>query len=111
MKIQGSRWAKSVALLVLAGTLASCGLPRTGPTKREIFAGSVQRQGDAFVVAVNDRVTRMTAVAPALGFSDAFIRMWEFYLCYCEAAFLERAIGDVQMLIMRPEARRDSIRY
>jgi cyclopropane-fatty-acyl-phospholipid synthase len=37
--------------------------------------------------------------------------MWQFYLCYCEGAFTERAIGDVQMLIMRPGARRDSIAY
>jgi len=47
-------------------------LPRAGPNKSEIFVGSVQREGDAFVVAVNDRVTRTTAVAPALGFTDAF---------------------------------------
>ncbi len=40
-----------------------------------------------------------------LGYSDEFIRMWQFYLCYCESAFIERAIGDVQMLIMRPGAR------
>nr|WP_245216527.1 polysaccharide biosynthesis/export family protein [Sagittula salina] len=52
--------------------LASCGLPRVGPNKKEIFAGSVQREGDAFIVSVNDRVTRATAVVPALGFSDAF---------------------------------------
>jgi polysaccharide export outer membrane protein len=32
----------------------------------------VQQKGDAFVVAVTDRVTRATAVSPALGFSDAF---------------------------------------
>jgi polysaccharide export outer membrane protein len=44
-----------------------------GPNKREIFAGSVQKEGDAFIVTVNDRVTRATAVVPALGFSDAFI--------------------------------------
>ena len=31
-----------------------------------------------------------------LGFDDVFIRMWEFYLCYCEGAFRERAIGTVQ---------------
>jgi len=43
-----------------------------GPNKREIYAGSVQRQGDAFVVTVNDRVTRATAVQPALGFTDDF---------------------------------------
>lgn len=46
-----------------------------------------------------------------LGYSNEFIRMWEFYLCYCESAFIERAIGTVQLLIMRPGARRDSIRY
>jgi polysaccharide export outer membrane protein len=32
----------------------------------------VQRQGDAFVVAVNDRVTRVTSVQPALGFTEDF---------------------------------------
>jgi polysaccharide export outer membrane protein len=52
--------------------VAACGLPRSGPNKREIFAGSVLRQGDAFVVTVNDRVTRATAVVPALGFSSSF---------------------------------------
>jgi cyclopropane-fatty-acyl-phospholipid synthase len=37
----------------------------------------------------------------ALGYPDRFIRMWEFYLCYCEAGFAERALGNVQMLITR----------
>ncbi|MBV7378304.1 polysaccharide biosynthesis/export family protein [Maritimibacter dapengensis] len=54
--------------------LTSCDvLPRSGPNKQEIYAGSVQREGDAFVVAANDRVTRATAVVPALGFSSNFI--------------------------------------
>ncbi len=39
------------------------------------------------------------------GFSDTFIRMWEYYLCYCEGAFMERAISDVQMLFAKPESR------
>ena len=34
-----------------------------------------------------------------LGFSDQFMRMWEFYFCYCEAGFLARTTGDVQMLL------------
>jgi cyclopropane-fatty-acyl-phospholipid synthase len=46
-----------------------------------------------------------------LGYSDEFIRLWQFYLCYCESAFIERAIGNVQMLMMRPDARRESIQY
>jgi cyclopropane-fatty-acyl-phospholipid synthase len=39
------------------------------------------------------------------GFSDEFIRMWEFYLCYCEGAFTERAIGTVQLHAIGSEAR------
>ena len=46
-----------------------------------------------------------------LGYSDAFVRMWQFYLNYCESAFIERAIGNVQLLIMRPAARRERIQY
>ena len=33
-----------------------------------------------------------------------FVRMWRYYLCYCEAAFLERAIGVVQVLWAKPES-------
>lgn len=38
----------------------------------------------------------------AQGFSERFIRMWRYYLCYCEAAFLERATGLVQTLWAKP---------
>ncbi|MEL6648980.1 MAG: polysaccharide biosynthesis/export family protein [Pseudomonadota bacterium] len=72
MKPRTKRWAKTVALIAAVSIVASCALPRVGPNKREIFEGSVQRSGDAFVVSVNDRVTRATAVQPALGFTDAF---------------------------------------
>ncbi|MFC1579504.1 class I SAM-dependent methyltransferase [Thermodesulfobacteriota bacterium] len=41
-----------------------------------------------------------------LGFGDAFIRMWEYYLCYCEGAFMERYLGDIQMLLTKPLSRR-----
>lgn len=37
-----------------------------------------------------------------LGYPDAFIRRWEYYLCYCEAGFRERAIGLVQLEIDSP---------
>ena len=38
----------------------------------------------------------------ALGFDDVFIRMWDYYLCYCQGAFEERVIGTSQMLFARP---------
>ncbi len=67
------RWARSVALLLVVSVVAGCALPRSGPTKDEIFSGSVQREGDAFVVEVNNRVTRATAVVPALAFQQGFV--------------------------------------
>lgn len=64
-----SRSARFAALCVVLTAVSACGLlPRSGPTRNEIFAGSVQRDGDAFVVEVNQRVTAATAVVPALGF-------------------------------------------
>ena len=44
-----------------------------------------------------------------LGFSEEFIRIWEFYLCHCETGFEERSIGDVQLLMAKPENRSTSI--
>ena len=46
-----------------------------------------------------------------LGFSEAFIKMWEFYFVFCEAGFLERNIGDVQMIIAKSDARKIRINY
>lgn len=72
MSVIKSRGARALVLVVVAAMVASCGLPRSGPNKREIFSGSVLQQGDAFVVTVNDRVTRATAVIPDLSFPDTF---------------------------------------
>lgn len=66
------RWARSIAAILVSAMVASCGLPQLGPNKRQIFAGSVQKSGDAFVVEVDDHVTRSTAVTEALGFSNSF---------------------------------------
>jgi cyclopropane-fatty-acyl-phospholipid synthase len=44
-----------------------------------------------------------------LGFTNAFIRMWLFYLCYCEGGFMERQIGNVQMVFTKPLCRIDPI--
>jgi polysaccharide export outer membrane protein len=66
------RWVKPIAIVAAISVLASCGLPQVGPSKKQIYAGSVQKEGDAFVIAVNDQVTRATAVVPTLGFSSEF---------------------------------------
>ena len=46
----------------------------------------------------------------SLGYPDEFIRLWEYYFCYCEGGFMERDIGTVQMLLTRPENRREPVR-
>lgn len=72
MRKLASGAVRSLAIMVSALALSGCALPRSGPNKSEIFSGSVLKQGDAFVVTVNARVTRATAVTPALGFGSAF---------------------------------------
>ena len=46
----------------------------------------------------------------AMGYPETFIRMWDFYSCYCEGGFEERALGDVHMLLVKPENRRSPIK-
>jgi cyclopropane-fatty-acyl-phospholipid synthase len=45
----------------------------------------------------------------AQGYPESFVRMWEYYLCYCEGGFEERQLGDVQMLLTKPRSRRAPI--
>ncbi|WP_435530952.1 polysaccharide biosynthesis/export family protein [Pseudotabrizicola algicola] len=73
MKVLVTKGAKALCLVALMATTAACGLPRSGPNKSEIFKGSVMKEGDAFIVTVNQRVTRATAVMPAFGFSSSFL--------------------------------------
>ncbi|WP_374428289.1 polysaccharide biosynthesis/export family protein [Tabrizicola sp.] len=63
---------KAVVLLASLSILASCGLPRSGPTKREMLAASVDAKGDAHIVPVTRAVSAATAVQPSFGFSAAF---------------------------------------
>lgn len=45
----------------------------------------------------------------ALGYPEEFIRMWEYYLCYCEGGFLERSIGVAQVLLHKPMNRQQPL--
>ena len=44
-----------------------------------------------------------------LGYTEEFIRMWDFYLSYCEGGFEERALGDVHLLLAKPDNRRQAM--
>ena len=54
---------------------------------------------------VADNTTRLKE----LGYNNEFLRMWEFYLCYCEGGFIERAISDVHMVLAKPDNRRQCL--
>lgn len=45
----------------------------------------------------------------ALGYPPRFVRLWEYYLAYCEAGFAERVIGDVQFLLAGPACRDEPV--
>lgn len=40
-----------------------------------------------------------------LGYDERFVRMWRYYLCYCEGGFLERSIGTCHLLLAKPQAK------
>ena len=63
---------RPLALLVTVLLLAGCSLPRSGPDKTELYQSSVDQQGSAHIVDVDNRVARVTDMPPGLGFSEAF---------------------------------------
>lgn len=67
--VQGLRVA--VAILAL-GTLAGCGLPRSGPTKGEVLDSSVANAGSTYVVTATRGIARASNYTPPLGFGGSF---------------------------------------
>jgi cyclopropane-fatty-acyl-phospholipid synthase len=57
------------------------------------YAETLKRWRDSFL-------TQRDAVL-ANGFDERFMRIWEFYLAYCEAAFLEDNIDVVQYTLRK----------
>lgn len=67
------------------------------------YATTLRRWRENFLANI-DRVK-------ALGFSETFTRMWEYYLRYCEAGFEERYLGDVQLVFTKPLARMPAVAW
>lgn len=60
--------------------------------------------------AWRQRFLAQLAQVRAQGYDERFIRMWEYYLVYCEGGFREASIGVAQMLFARPGPERDDRR-
>jgi len=41
--------------------------------------------------------------------TEPFLRLWDYYLCYCEGAFREKQIGVSQLLLQKPQNRRSPL--
>eukprot|EP00913_Durusdinium_trenchii_P008880 g8346.t1 len=65
------------------------------------YAETLRRWRDRFFDRLDD--------VKALGFPERFVRMWNYYLCYCEAAFDERLTGLAQMVFAKPGYRGDAV--
>ncbi|VDS08822.1 Polysaccharide biosynthesis/export protein [Paracoccus haematequi] len=76
VKLSPARSAAGLAVrltLIAAMTLlAACSLPRSGPSKSEIYSGAVEKGGNTHVIYVNDHVARTTNFTPSYGFSNSF---------------------------------------
>lgn len=55
--------------------------------------------------AWRERFMARLGEARAMGYDERFLRLWEFYLAYCEGGFLERSIGVSHLLLAKPGAR------
>jgi len=71
----------------------------------EIAVTDVEDIGQDYALTLNhwrrNFFTHIQQVA-RMGYPEEFIRMWEFYLCYCEGGFIEEAISDVQLVADKP---------
>jgi len=66
--------AMRLTLIAAMTLLAACSLPRSGPSKNEIYSGAVEKGGNTHVIYVNDHVARETNFTPSYGFSNSFLR-------------------------------------
>lgn len=70
---------------------------------------NLEDQGESYSLTLNHWRKRFMAALDqvrAQGYNEEFIRMWEFYLCYCEGGFKEKSISNVQLLLAKPGNRR-----
>lgn len=70
---------------------------------------NLEDQGESYALTLKSWRERFMASLDqvrAQGYNEAFIRMWEFYLCYCEGGFREKSISNVQLLWAKPGNRR-----
>ena len=82
-----------------------CVIPAVEVANFDTVRALAHQFGDSYALTLRHWRQRFMArreQARALGLDERFLRMWEFYLCYCEGGFIEHAISDVQLLLAAP---------
>ncbi len=87
----------SISALVAAKTRAS----DLGLIQLEDFGSSYAQTLKAW----RERFMARLPQVRAQGFDERFVRLWEFYLAYCEGGFRERSIGVAHLLMAKPGHR------
>ena len=78
---------------------------RIGYTFRDLQLLQLEEFGPSYARTLQAWRERFMARLPevrAQGFDARFVRMWEFYLAYCEGGFRERSIGVAHLLLGKP---------
>lgn len=78
-------------------------------TTGNLFLHDLEDLGTSYARTLHlwwERFNRRVEEVRALGFDERFIRKWNYYLQYCEAAFANRNVSVVQAIYTRPNNRR-----
>ncbi|RIL05778.1 MAG: SAM-dependent methyltransferase [Proteobacteria bacterium] len=87
--------------LVSVGAICDA-IARAGSDLQITALGDVTEHYATTLRIWRERYLAAQAQVAALGFDERFRRLWEFYLAYCEGGFRERAIGTIQLTLVRP---------
>jgi len=71
------------------------------PVHLEDYADHYARTLECWRERFQDRLREIRQ----LGFDERFVRIWDYYFCYCQAAFAERYIGLNHLMFARPQWR------
>ena len=67
---------------------------------------NLEDQGESYALTIRawrERFESNLSKIKSMGYSEQFIRMWRFYLAYCEGGFMEKTISNAQLLFAKPK--------
>ena len=100
---RGTDWIRKY--IFPGGHLPSLGALQAAMARRSGFViDRMENVGDHYATTLRHWRRRFWMKVDAvrvLGFDDRFVRLWDFYLASCEAAFRQRQIGNAQLQLSR----------